>query len=65
MAKVIEISAEYGVSVEIEGVWYKLNTGMKIDPETANTKEKRAMIFKQMFDECEKQLETRINEIQG
>lgn len=59
--RVIEITGDLGVTIDVGGSYVKPNAGMKLLINDVTTKEEREQIYKQVFDELlaviDKQLE--------
>ena len=59
--RVIEITGDLGVTIDVGGSYVKPNAGMKLLINDVTTKEEREQIYKQLFDELlvviDKQLE--------
>jgi hypothetical protein len=58
MAKVLSFRAEFGTSIEVDGVWYKLYAAIEVAPEgdetLADVKDKA---WNTVVDEVEKQVD--------
>ena len=63
--KAKEIKVGLGLSVDIDDVWYRPNCTITLELEDADTKEERAKVFKQAFDEVTESIEEQIMEIAG
>lgn len=64
--KVKNIEVSMGVSVEIDGTWYKLGAGISLDNDKRESSpELRKQAFKQAYDEIEKNIEERVYELKG
>lgn len=59
--RVVEVTGDLGITVDVGGSYVKPNAGMKLMINDVTTREEREVIFKQVFDELlnviDKQLE--------
>lgn len=60
MAKITSVKAEYGVSMEIRGVWHKVLFAMEVQPEKADNVDD---VKKKLWNTVEIEIEKQINEI--
>ncbi|KXS42708.1 MAG: hypothetical protein AWU54_1238 [Candidatus Frackibacter sp. T328-2] len=64
--KVKNIEVSMGVSVEIDGTWYKLGAGVTLDNDSQErSPELRKKAFEQAYNELEENIEERIYELKG
>jgi hypothetical protein len=66
MMKVKNIEVTMGVSVEIDGTWYKLGAGITLDADKGEkSPELRKQAFEQAYNELEENIEERIYDLKG
>ena len=64
--KVKNIEGSMGVSVEIDGTWYKLGAGVTLDNDSQErSAELRKKAFEEAYNELEENIEERIYELKG
>lgn len=63
MAKLREVSGKVGISIEVNGAWYRPEFGAVIDLEESDTPDKRKAIVKKLFEFLMDGLNEQIEEI--
>jgi len=59
MATVVEFKSEIGVSVEIEGTWYKFNCGLVVKPDKGDNMEE---VKKKAWNTVESEISKQVKE---
>ena len=63
MAKLKEIKASLGISLERDGVWYRPNCEVTLEIDETDTPVKRKAIWSKAWETVVEQVEKQINEI--
>lgn len=63
MARLKEIKASFGITLEDKGIYYKPNAEVLIEIDEQDTVERRKLVWKQAWDMVTEQVEKQIAEI--
>jgi hypothetical protein len=64
MARMKEIEVGIGLSVEVNGAWYRPNCTVKIEMDETDTPAKREAIFKRAWETVTEQIDKTISQIE-
>lgn len=65
MAKLKEIAVSLGLSIEINGAWFRPNCEIKIELDETDTPDKRDAVFRKAWDTVSEQINKTITEIEN
>lgn len=65
IGKVREITVSTGLSLEINGIWYRPNASITIELNEGNTKINREKAFAKAYEEVNNAIEKQIKELSG